>query len=207
MSVPASPPVPVEPATVASWQVFRDEVAARLAPCVPRPETRRCLQAYLDGLLSDTRRKNGWAAGRDRRRGHALRLPAPAGARGLVGGPGAGRAVRLCWGTPGGCRGGGRHRRDGLSQAGGSIRRGWRGSTAARWARSATAKWGSSWPTSGPAATRCWTGSCICPRPGPTTRPGCRRWGWRPRRPSRPSRSWRSACWPGCSRPGCPWPG
>ena len=26
----------------------------------PRPETRRRLQAYLDGLLSDTRRKNGW---------------------------------------------------------------------------------------------------------------------------------------------------
>ena len=60
MSVPASPPAPVEPATVASWQGCRDEVAARLAPCVPRPETRRRLQAYLDGLLSDTRRKNGW---------------------------------------------------------------------------------------------------------------------------------------------------
>ena len=33
---------------------------AGLTPCVPRPETRRRLQAYLDGLLSDTRRKNGW---------------------------------------------------------------------------------------------------------------------------------------------------
>jgi len=45
---------------VASWQGCRDEVAACLAPCVLRRETHRCLQAYLDGLLSDTRRKNGW---------------------------------------------------------------------------------------------------------------------------------------------------
>ena len=60
MSVPASPPASVELAKAASWQACRDEVAARLAPCVPRPETRRYLQAYLDGLLSDTRRKNGW---------------------------------------------------------------------------------------------------------------------------------------------------
>ena len=33
---------------------------SRLVPCVPRPETRRRLQAYLDGLLSDTQSKNGW---------------------------------------------------------------------------------------------------------------------------------------------------
>ena len=59
MSFPASPPAPVELATVASWQAYRNEVAARLAPCVPCPETHRHLQAYLDGLLSDTRHKNG----------------------------------------------------------------------------------------------------------------------------------------------------
>ena len=60
MSASAALPVPAALATVASWQAGRDEVAARLAPCVPRPETRRRLQAYVDGLLSDTRRKNGW---------------------------------------------------------------------------------------------------------------------------------------------------
>ena len=60
MSAPASPSVPVELATVGSWQGCRDEVAFRLAPYVSRLETRRRLQAYLDGLLSDTRRKNGW---------------------------------------------------------------------------------------------------------------------------------------------------
>ena len=33
---------------------------ARLAPCFRRPEVRQRAGAYLDGLLSDTRRKNGW---------------------------------------------------------------------------------------------------------------------------------------------------
>ena len=45
----------------------------------------------------------------------------------------------------------------------------WPGSGAAGWARSRTARWASSWPTSRPGATPRWTGGCTCPRSGPRT--------------------------------------
>ena len=142
MSVPASPPVPVEPATVASWQACRDEVAARLAPCVPRPETRGRLQAYLDGLLSDTRRKNGWQLA------ETVGEATPYGSGTCWGAP-SGRSTRRgmpcmpmspsTWGMPTGWSSSTRP----ASPSRGPIRPEWRGSTVARWARSATARWGS----------------------------------------------------------------
>ena len=134
MSVPASPSASVELAKVASWQACRDEVAARLAPCVPRPETRQRLQAYLDGLLSDTRRKNSWQLA------EAIGDATPYGFQHLLG--------RATWSVD--------QARDALYAyvgeylgdaegvivinetsfpSRGPVRLGWRGSTAAGWAR------------------------------------------------------------------------
>ena len=42
------------------WQAYRAEVDRRLALCFRRPEVRRRAAAYLDGLLGDAQRKNGW---------------------------------------------------------------------------------------------------------------------------------------------------
>ncbi|MDE0673069.1 MAG: transposase [Caldilineaceae bacterium] len=57
---PLPAPAPLTAATVRGWQVQRTEVDRRLAPCFRRPEARQRAGAYVDGLLSDTRRKNGW---------------------------------------------------------------------------------------------------------------------------------------------------
>ncbi len=61
MSLAALPaPEPLTPATVRGWQVQRAEVDRRLAPCFRRQEARQRAAAYLDGLLGDAPRKNGW---------------------------------------------------------------------------------------------------------------------------------------------------
>ena len=57
---PVPAPEPLTPATVRGWQVHRAEVDRRLAPCFRRPEARQRAAAYLDGLLGDAPRKNGW---------------------------------------------------------------------------------------------------------------------------------------------------
>ena len=95
--------------------------AGPLLPAVGGPATSRCLRGRPPGRRPAQERL---AVGRDGRRRHPLRHPAPAGARRLVGGPGAGRAVRLRGRVPGGCRGDGRHRRDGLPQEGHPFGRG-----------------------------------------------------------------------------------
>ena len=162
-------------------------VGVSVQPCVTPCHTRRVSTPsarrqpwvhHLDGLLSDTRRKNGWQLA------EMVGDATPYGFQHLLG--------RRCspmwqstWGIP---RGWSRSTRRAFPNRK-RIRREWDGRTAGRWARWATAKWGSSWPTSGPGATRCWTGSCTCPRLGRTTRSGCRWWGWHPTHPSRPSRS------------------
>ena len=62
MSASTAPSVPElqGPAAVRGWQAHRAEVDRRLGPCFRRSESRQRAAAYLDGLLSDTRRKNGW---------------------------------------------------------------------------------------------------------------------------------------------------
>ena len=62
MSASTAPPVPeaLTPAAVRGWQAYRAEIDRRLGPCFRRSEGRHRAAAYLDGLLSDTRRKNGW---------------------------------------------------------------------------------------------------------------------------------------------------
>ena len=62
MSASNAPPVPElqGPAAVRGWQAHRAEVDRRLGLCFRRSEGRHRAAAYLDGLLSDTRRKNGW---------------------------------------------------------------------------------------------------------------------------------------------------
>ncbi|MYA04646.1 MAG: transposase, partial [Caldilineaceae bacterium SB0664_bin_22] len=57
---PLPAPTPLTAATVRGWQAQRAEVDRRLAPCFRRSEARQRAGAYVDGLLSDTRRKNGW---------------------------------------------------------------------------------------------------------------------------------------------------
>ena len=57
---PVPAPEPLTPATVRGWQAQRAEVDRRLAPCFRRPEARQRAAAYLDGLLGDAPRKNGW---------------------------------------------------------------------------------------------------------------------------------------------------
>ncbi len=57
---PLPAPAPLTAATVRGWQAQRAEVDRRLAPCFRRSEARQRAGAYVDGLLSDTRRKNGW---------------------------------------------------------------------------------------------------------------------------------------------------
>jgi len=57
---PLPEPAPLTAATVRGWQAQRAEVDRRLAPCFRRSEARQRAGAYVDGLLSDTRRKNGW---------------------------------------------------------------------------------------------------------------------------------------------------
>lgn len=88
------------------------------APWCPPPG--RCLPGRPAGRHPTQERM---AAGRNRRRCHALRPAAPAGPRGLVGRRGAGRTVRLRGGAPGGPRRCGRGRRDGLPQEGGALGR------------------------------------------------------------------------------------
>ncbi len=60
LPAPLPAPVPLTAATVRGWQAQRAEVDRRLVPCFRRGEARQRAGAYLDGLLSDTRRKNGW---------------------------------------------------------------------------------------------------------------------------------------------------
>ena len=60
LPAPVPAPEPLTPAVVCGWQVQRAEVDRRLAPCFRRPEARQRAAAYLDGLLGDATRKNGW---------------------------------------------------------------------------------------------------------------------------------------------------
>jgi SRSO17 transposase len=48
------------PADVCRWVQALVRLHARLAPRFARPEPRRRTLAYLQGILSDTSRKNGW---------------------------------------------------------------------------------------------------------------------------------------------------
>ena len=48
------------PADVCRWVQSLDRLHARIAPRFARPEPRRRVLAYLQGILSDTERKNGW---------------------------------------------------------------------------------------------------------------------------------------------------
>ena len=48
------------PAGVCRWVQSLSRLHARIAPRFARPEPRRRALAYLQGLLSDTSRKNGW---------------------------------------------------------------------------------------------------------------------------------------------------
>lgn len=48
------------PADVCRWVQGLFRLHARLAPRFARPEPRRRALAYLQGILSDTARKNGW---------------------------------------------------------------------------------------------------------------------------------------------------
>jgi hypothetical protein len=47
-------------ADVCRWVQALVRVHARIAPRFARPEPRRRALAYLQGILSDTARKNGW---------------------------------------------------------------------------------------------------------------------------------------------------
>ena len=60
LHAPVPAPEPLAAAIVRGWRAHRDEVDRRLAPCFRRPEARQRAAAYLDGLLGDARRKNGW---------------------------------------------------------------------------------------------------------------------------------------------------
>jgi hypothetical protein len=48
------------PADVCRWVQALFHLHARLAPRFARPEPRRRALAYLQGIVSDTARKNGW---------------------------------------------------------------------------------------------------------------------------------------------------
>ncbi len=48
------------PADVCRWVQSLSRLHARIAPRVARPEPRRRTLAYLQGILSETERKNGW---------------------------------------------------------------------------------------------------------------------------------------------------
>jgi SRSO17 transposase len=48
------------PTDVSRWVQSLDCLHARIAPRFARPEPRRRALAYLQGILSDTERKNGW---------------------------------------------------------------------------------------------------------------------------------------------------
>ena len=60
LPAPVPAPEPLTPAVVRGWQVQRAEIDRWLAPCFRRPEARRRAAAYLDGLLGNAPRKNGW---------------------------------------------------------------------------------------------------------------------------------------------------
>src|SRR5438105_15596969 len=47
-------------AQVCGWAQERFQLHARIAPRFARPEPRRRVLAYLQGILSETSRKNGW---------------------------------------------------------------------------------------------------------------------------------------------------
>jgi hypothetical protein len=56
------------PADVCRWVQALVRLHARIAPRFARPEPRRRALAYLQGILSDTARKNGWQLALPRRR-------------------------------------------------------------------------------------------------------------------------------------------
>ena len=48
------------PADICRWTQALGRLHARIAPRFARPEPRRRALAYLQGLVSETARKNGW---------------------------------------------------------------------------------------------------------------------------------------------------
>ena len=203
---PLPEPVPLTAATVRGWQAQRAEVDRRLAPCFRRSEARQRAGAYVDGLLSDARRKNGWQLAETA--GDAT----PYGVQHLLG--------RAVWSAD--------RVRDGLfayvaeplGDAEGVVvidetgfpKQGAHSAGVGRQSCGTLGKVGNCQvgvflACVGARGHTLPAGSCTGPRPGPRTRPGCRPWGWPRTRPSRPSRSWPGACWNGCWRRGRPWPG
>ena len=51
---------PTTPADICRWTQMRTELHARIAPHFARPQPRRRALLYLQGLLSEAERKNGW---------------------------------------------------------------------------------------------------------------------------------------------------
>ena len=166
--------------TLELWAVVAAGGEGRIRPLFTQERMAVSAGLFLDGLLGPERRKTGWmraeAAGdpgpwrqqailgrgrweadalRDMVRDYALEALADAEAVLVIDETGF------------------------LKQ--GEARAAWRGSTRARRARSPTARSACSRPTCPATATPSSTGRCICPRPGPTTRPA-----W-PRRTCRPA--------------------
>jgi SRSO17 transposase len=57
------------PADIGRWVQSLSRLHARIAPRFARPEPRRRALAYLQGILSDTERKNGWQLAEHAREG------------------------------------------------------------------------------------------------------------------------------------------
>ena len=51
---------PTTPADICRWNQMLTELHARIAPHFARPQPRRRALLYLQGLLSEAERKNGW---------------------------------------------------------------------------------------------------------------------------------------------------
>jgi hypothetical protein len=190
---------------VQGWAAGLGELHAQIAGRFGRAEPRRRVLAYLRGLLGNVGRKNGWQLAE-----HAGEAT-PDGMQRLL--------ATADW-DPDGVRDDLRaYVVEHLGEEGGVLvadETGFlkKGATSVGVQRqySGTAgkvdncQLGVS-PTPAPGGGRSSTGSCTCPRHGPTTRPAAGPRGSLSRSSSGPSRSWPSSCWSapwtlGCRRRG-----
>jgi DDE superfamily endonuclease len=181
------PPAVVDEAasTAQGGAAYLVDIERRLAPYFARAEPRQRALAYLQGLLSPAERKNSWQLA------EVSGAATPYGFQHLLG--------RADW-EPNAVRDALRTYvvqhlgdRDGVLviDETGFLKKG-RHSAGSR-----TVRLGSFWGMPAGSARPCWTASSICPRSGQTILPAVSGRGFPRTGALRPSRSWRTRCWPG----------
>jgi SRSO17 transposase len=189
-------------AQVEGWAAEFERLCERIGPRFARPEVRRRVVGFLQGLLGNAERKNGWQlaeqAGETTPDGmqrllttarwdaDAVRDEVRAYVAEHLGDPGGVLVVDETG-----------FLKKGHKSAG--VKRQYSGTAG----RVENCQVGVFLAYASGRGGRWWTGSCTCPRSGPPTPTGGPRRTWAPRSALRPSRSWPGGCWSGRWRARC----